>query len=136
MRDGRINQCKKCSNATHAKHYLLMYKTNPEWVAKRRSRCRKNTAEYYKRHGIVETGSATAKLKYKLKNPDREWARYTANNALKRGEILRSESCNRCGAIGVDLEKHHDDYSKPLAIEWLCIKCHGKTRRKDGFNSP
>jgi hypothetical protein len=32
------------------------------------------------------------------------------------------EPCERCGAP--DAEKHHDDYSRPLAVRWLCRSCH------------
>jgi hypothetical protein len=42
---------------------------------------------------------------------------------LKAGRLVKPESCEACGAEG-PLEGHHDDYSKPLVIRWLCTTCH------------
>lgn len=49
-------------------------------------------------------------------------ARSTANIYLKRGKILR-ENCS-CGNVGEEM--HHEDYSKPLVVVWLCRECHLK----------
>ncbi|MCK5601035.1 hypothetical protein KAR91_04145 [Candidatus Pacearchaeota archaeon] len=52
------------------------------------------------------------------------------HNALRRGEIekpLRCEKCNRKHK----LTAHHEDYSKPLEVEWLCYECHGQRHWKD-----
>lgn len=39
----------------------------------------------------------------------------------RRGKI-EAESCSVCGAE--DAEMHHEDYGRPLDIEWLCRSCH------------
>lgn len=48
-------------------------------------------------------------------------ARAVANVYEKRGQLLRMP-CGACGSG--DAEKHHEDYSKPLDVKWLCRKCH------------
>lgn len=40
--------------------------------------------------------------------------------ALEEGTIERAP-CEECGT---EAEAHHDDYSKPLAVRWLCRKHH------------
>ncbi len=41
--------------------------------------------------------------------------------AVKRGEIMR-QPCELCG--DPRSHGHHDDYSKPLEVSWLCQLCH------------
>ena len=43
------------------------------------------------------------------------------NTYLKRGKI-KKQPCQVCGELKV--EAHHDDYSKPLEIKWLCREHH------------
>lgn len=59
--------------------------------------------------------------------PERE-ARYQLNLAVKRGDIKKPASCEECG-LQKRLTGHHDDYSKPLQVRWLCYTCHGKEHR-------
>lgn len=47
--------------------------------------------------------------------------RSIANVAQRRGK-LRPQPCEVCGETKV--EKHHDDYSKPLQVRWLCRTHH------------
>lgn len=42
-------------------------------------------------------------------------------NAIKRGKIVRG-SCLLCGESNA--EAHHNDYSKPFDLVWLCNKHH------------
>lgn len=48
-------------------------------------------------------------------------ARMLAHHARRRGELI-SQPCEVCGALKV--EAHHDDYSKPLEVRWLCRPHH------------
>jgi ribosomal protein S27AE len=41
--------------------------------------------------------------------------------AIRRGELVR-QPCEVCGATKV--HAHHDDYSKPLDVRWLCSRHH------------
>lgn len=48
--------------------------------------------------------------------------------AIKKGKIIR-QSCKICGTTK-NVQGHHDDYTKPLDVRWLCITCHGIESRK------
>ena len=52
----------------------------------------------------------------------RDSARSHANTYQARGK-LRKEPCKACGSND-HVEKHHNDYSKPLDVVWLCRPCH------------
>lgn len=49
-------------------------------------------------------------------------ARSALYKALRVGTIVR-QPCEVCGATH-RIHAHHDDYSKPLAIRWLCSLHH------------
>lgn len=58
-------------------------------------------------------------------------ARNLVRNALKRGTLIRPDTCSKCGDTPTPakdgrsrIQGHHHDYSKPLDVEWLCAKCH------------
>lgn len=51
----------------------------------------------------------------------RQIARDYARVYLRRGKIQR-QPCLMCGSD--QAEMHHEDYSKPLEIRWLCRPCH------------
>ena len=51
-------------------------------------------------------------------------ARNILNRAVRSGRIKKPHFCERCEEETQDLEAHHDDYGKPLDVEWLCIPCH------------
>jgi ribosomal protein S27AE len=48
-------------------------------------------------------------------------ARAYANVYQRRGKLV-PQPCERCQAAGV--QKHHDDYTRPLEVRWFCRKCH------------
>lgn len=48
-------------------------------------------------------------------------ARSYAGVYLRRGKLVK-KPCKVCGSLSVQM--HHEDYAKPLAVEWLCIPHH------------
>ncbi len=50
-------------------------------------------------------------------------AYWEVQKALKAGTLVRPSVCSRCGSSRF-CEAAHSDYSKPLAVEWLCRSCH------------
>jgi Pyruvate/2-oxoacid:ferredoxin oxidoreductase delta subunit/ribosomal protein S27AE len=61
-------------------------------------------------------------------SPEKVAARAALNNAVKRGDITKPNRCEQCGQE-TRLTGHHDDYSMPLDVRWLCYSCHGKEHR-------
>jgi hypothetical protein len=44
-----------------------------------------------------------------------------AQKALEGGKLTR-QPCERC--CDLKTEMHHEDYDKPLEVNWLCRECH------------
>ena len=62
-----------------------------------------------------------SQAKWREKNPLKRWAHKALESALRRGLIDR-QPCEVCGADNTDA--HHDDYSRPMAVRWLCRLHH------------
>jgi ribosomal protein S27AE len=58
---------------------------------------------------------------WKKSNPEKALAHKIARNARRSG-VLVATTCEKCGESKVEM--HHPDYTKPLAVQWLCKRCH------------
>lgn len=86
---------------------------------------KKYSAVYKKRHPErVKKMVAKAVAKWRKKNSLKNLAHRKVFCALRNGTLEKSP-CEICGSLKVDA--HHDDYSKPLEVRWLCKKHHGIT---------
>lgn len=92
----------------------------------RRSRCGKcsyeNAKKYrdsrkYKDLHIAQVQRNRAKF------PERERSRALLKEAVRLGKIQKSPICFECGE-NKRIQAHHEDYSKPFDVEWLCSRCH------------
>ncbi len=61
------------------------------------------------------------KIKPIEKDPLKFKARYTLANNVHRGKLKRG-NCEICQKS--DAHAHHEDYSKPLEVRWLCPRHH------------
>lgn len=62
-----------------------------------------------------------------IRDPAKIKARNALQYAVRSGKIVR-RPCERCGAG--DAHGHHEDYSKPFEVHWLCRKCHDAHHRR------
>lgn len=68
----------------------------------------------------------TRQANWRRANPQRYLAHIAVQRALSRGELAKGP-CEVCGiseADGALIDAHHDDYSKPLEVRFLCRQHH------------
>jgi hypothetical protein len=121
-----------------AETYRLKYSSDPEFRAsealrKKRWREEKRTRvlELELSRGINRDldhinghrsgGNHPSKRAWDLAHRLERRAHKIVETAIFNGSLLR-ESCRVCGSS--DVHAHHEDYSKPLEIVWLCPKHH------------
>jgi hypothetical protein len=108
--DGRIGKCKACR--------LLECK---EYRHKNIDRVREHDRE--RKAGRVG-GYEETKL-WRKRHPEKLRAQKIASRAVRDGLLTIETTCQGDGCdFEGDLHKHHDDYSKPLDVKWLCPSCH------------
>jgi hypothetical protein len=155
-RDGYLNQCKECTKRANQENYLRekerakerastwyrenksralelaeeWKKANPERVAQTRERYSPRRAELTKEYRAKNPERfAEAQRRHAKRHPEKARARSTVTRAVHEGRLSKPRHCEDCKkavANPVDLHGHHEDYGKPLDIEWLCRGCHNQ----------
>jgi hypothetical protein len=92
--DGLQSQCRSCQRATVARS-----------TAKNAETHRLNVRRYAERW------------------PEKIVVKGQVKTALKTGRLVRPAACDDCGTT-CKPDAHHDDYTKPLEVRWLCEECH------------
>lgn len=106
-KDGLSYSCKECQRAYDKARASL-----PRRVSARTR---------YQQTEIGRAAANRAKKAYVERNPLKRAAHIAVGNALRLGKLSR-QACERCGDKAT--EAHHDDYSKPLKVRWLCKMHH------------
>lgn len=147
-----MKNCKKCDAQ---KELVEFYKNDSTCKECRKEMVRANRAskvDYYreydrrrfkddprvkeriKRYQNTEAGKLSiknSKIKYIEQNPVKRAAHVILGNAVKNGKIVKPAHCSGCGCTG-RIHGHHDDYSQPLVVRWLCPPCHKKWHDENG----
>ena len=114
MADGHVNKCKHCNKMDVRQN-------------------RHDRVEYYREYDRKRGGRQTDEYrqKYKEAYPLKARARSAVGNAVRDGRLCKSSECETCGSTFA-IHGHHDDYSKPLEVRWLCATCHHQWHAKNG----
>jgi rubredoxin len=104
---GRAKVCKMCT-ATYMRNWT---KTRDLYENKRRWRMGN-------RESVRESSR-----RWREKNIDKALVQQVLNAAVKKGTVIRPKKCSGCNGT-CKPQGHHDDYSNPLDVRWLCPRCH------------
>lgn len=108
MADGHLNKCKECNKRDVKENYRAN---------------RGHYVEYEKRRFKTPVRKAHV-LEYQRRRRKRsikDSARTAVSNAVRDGKLVRLP-CEVCG--DPKSQGHHDDYTRPLDVRWLCFKHH------------
>lgn len=61
-------------------------------------------------------------LLFRGKFPEKARAHDIVKRAKRNGKLIPRD-CEKC-SNGTNIQAHHEDYSKPLDVIWLCVPCH------------
>lgn len=130
MSDGYLNKCKECVKNRVKKHRAendsvreydrKRYYSDP----KRKEYSKRQTKEWYTAN---KERARELTVQWISRNPEKRKAHIMVGNAIRNGKLTKG-SCEVCGSSKV--EAHHDDYSKPLSVRWLCRTHHAEGHRK------
>jgi len=111
MVDGHLNKCKECTKRDSRKN-------------------RASNIEYYREYDRARGNrQSTEKIKERrIKNPQKYQAQTAVNNAIRDGRLFK-KPCEVCGSLCV--HGHHNDYSRPLDVRWLCPVHHKEAHKND-----
>lgn len=113
MKDGHLNKCKACVCA----YARQRRQENPKVQAYDRERGNRQSPEYLR--------------EYRQRYPNKYKAHTQVNNLVRLGKLCNPGVCSECSS-DFHIEAHHDDYSQPLQIRWLCSRCHKQWHAEHG----
>lgn len=118
MTDGHVNKCKECNKIDVSKNYR---KNRGHYMLYEKQRFQKEERKQY----CIEQ-----QRKRRSKNEAKYKANTAVSNAVRDGRIIK-KPCEICGDKA---QAHHEDYTKPLDVKWLCRKHHLKKHNKESYS--
>ena len=121
-------------------------KYHSKWRAKNRDKIReryhkvKEIELEYKRNNREKTNKQLREWRKKNPSKVKDYTKKYKEKikvqmmANKHIRIPNGQMCQECGKR-LAIHKHHEDYNKPLEVEFLCGVCHSGRRFKNGKSS-
>lgn len=123
-----IRDCSKCGTLTEfaADHKsrqgywckACRSRASVESARRHRAAKRANNNAYSARNSANRAEKTAA---YKARHPERRAAHQAVQTAVRNGS-LNAAPCEVCGAEKA--AAHHEDYGRPLSVNWLCHAHH------------
>lgn len=116
---GRTNECKVCEREYSRAKYRR----------KRDQILRKQRERYRAKRDKIN--ARLSNRRYDPVSAEKQRAREAVHWAVRSGRLDKPDACADCKErLSPHLiQAHHEDYSKPLEVHWLCSSCHGKRHR-------
>lgn len=111
MADGHLNKCIECTKQDVKRRYY-----SPDGRERVRRYEQERFRSEHRKHAIRLYQQAR-----RLRSPEKYLARTAVGNAVRDGRLVRG-ACEVCGCP--DTQAHHEDYFRPLDVQWLCFKHH------------
>ena len=137
MSDGLLGKCKSCcksdvsknyrENITHYKEYERNRTHLPHRMDLRRVNLDSNLMCFIPCDHAAYP-SISIQKSWCIKNPKKKKANGMVSSALLSGKLIKG-CCEECGT-NKNIHGHHDNYSKPLDVRWLCAKHHSDHHRR------
>lgn len=130
--DRRQARCKECAKADVRENRIRNAEYYRQYDAMRYQNDPK-VKERHRRYQSTEAGKMAAKKsrrKWAANNQDKRAAHVILGNAVQSGKIIKPDNCSSCGKDGCRIHGHHEDYTKPLDVIWLCAGCHVKAHKE------
>lgn len=122
--DGK-KRCTRCEQTLPVSEFGIRVKDGKLYYQSRCRPCASTTTQQWLK---VPKNRRAFLDRQKLRDRQKERVRRMAREAIKVGTLVR-QPCERCGSSTV--QAHHDDYSKPLDVRWLCRKDHMALHREE-----
>lgn len=114
--------CKDCVKLRSRRHRLANKKRDAFRSRRYYAAHKGKEAERHRRYRVTHiTEIARYQNLHHAQNPEQNPAQQKLRYAVKIGRLSKGP-CEVCGTTRVD--GHHDDYSKPLDVRWLCRQHH------------
>lgn len=117
--DGRTYACRECENARHQAYH------GGERRPREPRQSRQPGMVRFKKPVLISPTQSTKK--WRAANNEKVRAQRKVRRLILRNEMER-QPCERCG--GPKAQAHHDDYSRPLEVMWLCPRHHRERHRE------
>ena len=96
--------------------------------AQRREALERRGAGAAARRSALPASTVAGVARWRAAVPAGPRAHKRVYDAVRAGRLERPDKCEGCG-LEKRLHAHHDDYSKPLKVRWLCGSCHRLAHR-------
>lgn len=129
MADGHLNKCKECTKIDVRANRIKRIDHYKEFDRKRAMvDSRVAARKAYQSTPNGKAAIARSLVRYRLRFPERAAAHAALGNAIRDRKVIKAEACWYCGSTE-SIQGHHADYDAPLAVTWLCSKCHREAHK-------
>lgn len=131
MADGHLNKCIACVKKRVGKHreenierireYDKQRGNEPHRVEARKQYMQTDAGRQAKKRGMDA---------YRKRHPMIYASHIISQKAVTNGLLVKASNCSACDSPE-KIEGHHDDYTKPMEVRWLCEGCHKEWHRNN-----